>query len=78
MSEQPQTNWVWADDNGGMQGATADLDDKTIMWFDAPGCACGDADDAQPIADFLARGSRYVTPPNDVLEEMRVALQGYA
>lgn len=78
MDEQPQTSWIWGDDSGGTQGATADLDTKTIMWFEAPGCACGGADDAQPIADFLERGSRFVTPPDDVLAEMRAALSDYA
>ncbi len=78
MAKQPQSNWVWADDSGGMMGATADLDDKKIMWFDQPGCACGDYEDAQTIADFLAKGPRYLNPPADVLEEMRVALKDYA
>jgi hypothetical protein len=73
-----QLSWVWTDENGGMQGAIADLQQRVVHWFEAPGCACGSHDDAQTIRDFLARGSRYLNPPDDVLAEMRAALAPYA
>lgn len=73
-----QLNWVWADEHGGMQGATADLERRVVYWFDAPGCACGDHDETQSIADFMSRGARFLNPPDDVIDEMRAALQPYA
>jgi hypothetical protein len=79
MTNKPQTNWVWQDEHSGsMMGVTVDLDRKTLQWFDAPGCACGDHEDMQSIGDFLQKGSRYLNPPDDVIAEMQSELRQFA
>ncbi len=76
---KPQDAWMWRDeDSGGTMGATVDYDERKILWFDQPGCACGGADGEQAIADFLARGTRALTVPDDVEAEMRAVLADYA
>lgn len=79
MSASVQTAWIWHDTSSGdVMGATADLDARNIMWFDQPGCACGGPEDYQTIADFLKNGAKVLTPPEDVLQEMRAQLAQYA
>lgn len=68
------TSWIWADAvSGGVKGARIDIAAGYIEWVDQPGCACGDAVARQNIADFLANDP-LESPPPDVLEEMRVAV----
>lgn len=70
-----QKQWMWQNEaNGGVQAAIADFDDNIIMWFDEPGCACAGNDAEQTFADFMDVGPRALTPPDDVVEEMRSAL----
>jgi hypothetical protein len=79
MAIPPQTSWIWHDEaTGGVMGVAADLDDRTLTWFDQPGCACGGPEDVQSIADFMTRGAKYLDPPPDIITEMRAALAAYA
>ena len=79
MTAAPQTSWIWHDEaTGGVMGVVADLDKRTLTWFDQPGCACGGPEDAQSIADVMARGPRFLDPPAEVLAEMEAALAAYA
>jgi hypothetical protein len=66
--------WLWADENGGTQGVTVDYPHGKLLWYDNPGCACGDSTHEQTIADFLQKGARYAEPPDDIVAEMRAAL----
>jgi hypothetical protein len=61
--------------SNGVSAVVADFDDERIMWFEEPGCACGGNDSEQTFADFLARGPRFLVPPDDVLEELKATLQ---
>ena len=70
-----QKSWMWSSNNNGVEGAYIDLDDGTVQWFDEPGCACSGSDSEQKIEDFIAKGPRFIVPPNDVLEEMRAYIQ---
>ena len=79
MATAPQTAWIWQDDmTQSVMGATADLDERLIRWWDQPGCACGDSRFTQAIADFISNGPAWFSPPDDVLGEMRSALSPYA
>lgn len=71
MAEQIQTAWMWHDEHSMMvKGATVDLDDQIIQYYDEPGCACTDSAHIQTITHFLEKGA--IQPvPDDVLEEMR-------
>ncbi|MCY4072635.1 MAG: hypothetical protein OXG60_15175 [Chloroflexi bacterium] len=74
MTGDTPTSWIWADEaSGGVKGARIDLAASVIEWVDQPGCACGDAIARQPIADFSEKGP-LETPPADVLDEMRDAV----
>lgn len=74
MSEKIQTAWMWQNHDGSVAGATIDLDDALIQWYASLGCACGSSDGEQSIADFLQRGPRFGNPPQDVYDEMKMAL----
>ena len=69
--EKVTTSWVWPSPAGGVHGAYLDTDDKTIQWYDEPGCACAGSDALQSLAQFLDDGPGALTPPEDVLREMR-------
>lgn len=74
-TKAPKTTWIWQDEvSGGVMGAVVDLDERLIQWLDQPGCACGDSNSEQTIADFLARGPRWIMPPADIEAEMRAEL----
>jgi len=74
-AKEPKTAWMWQDEySGGVMGAVVDLDERVIQWLDQPGCACGDSESEQTIADFLAKGPRWVHPPAEVEAEMRAEL----
>jgi len=70
-SNSVTTSWVWPSPAGGVHGAYLDKDDKTIQWYDEPGCACGGSDGVQTLAKFLQDGPGALTPPDNVLSEMR-------
>lgn len=66
------TNWMWQDEgSGGVKGAVANPERKTISWFNEPGCACGDSEFTQAFQEFLQKGPIYINPPTDVLDEIR-------
>ncbi|MCS6836371.1 MAG: hypothetical protein NZ750_10175 [Anaerolineae bacterium] len=64
-------HFMWADDSGGVQGAVLDLEAGCIQWFDQPGCACGEDEQFQSLSDFMAQGSVYLSPPPEVVAEIR-------
>ena len=70
-----EKQWLWANTSGGSSAAIADFDDETILWLEEPGCACSTHSNVQKFADFLNKGARHLSPPDDVLMEMREALQ---
>jgi hypothetical protein len=70
-----QKSWMWASHNGGVEGAIIELEENRVQWFDEPGCACAGSDNEQKLEDFIANGSRFLSPPNDVIEEMRAYIQ---
>lgn len=77
-AKTPKTTWMWQDEaSGGVMGAIVNLDERRIQWLDQPGCACGDSNSEQTIADFLAKGPRWLQPPLDVETEMRSELADY-
>ncbi|MGB7338806.1 MAG: hypothetical protein WBC91_07950 [Phototrophicaceae bacterium] len=71
-----QKSWMWADNSSnGVGGAIIDLEEDRVQWFDQPGCACGGSTMQQTIADFREKGSRFLMPPADVMEEMQTFIQ---
>jgi hypothetical protein len=70
-----EKQWLWANSSGGTSAAIADFEDGTILWLDEPGCACSTHNNVQKFTDFLTKGARYLSPPEDVLAEIREALQ---
>jgi hypothetical protein len=71
-----QKQWMWQNEaSGGVQAVIVDFDDDIVRWFDEPGCSCSSNDSQQTIEDFLARGPRFIVPPDDVLAEMRDSLK---
>jgi len=78
MPDQPTTtSWMWPRNNG-VQGATLNLETGRIHWYDNPGCACDDNSQEQTVDDFVKNGPLYGNPPEDVLAEMRAALEAIA
>lgn len=76
MDKKPlTTSWMWRQDDGEIWGLTLNLEKQTLEWFDGIGCACGDSFAEQSIEDFRRRGAHYGSPPDDVLAEVRAALQ---
>lgn len=73
--EKITTSWIWPSPAGGVHGAYLDTDEQTIQWFDEPGCACSGSDALQTLAQFLSDGPGALSPPDDVLQEMRNAAQ---
>jgi len=69
------TSWVWPSPAGGVHGAHLDADDQTSHWFDEPGCACAGSDGVQSLTELLQGGPGALTPPDDVLTEMRKSAQ---
>lgn len=71
-----QKQWMWHNEaSGGVQAAIADFDENVILWFEEPGCACGGDNGEQTFTDFLDIGPRALTPPDDVLAEMRESVR---
>lgn len=76
MSEKIETAWMWATDDGGVNGVTIDTIDKKIMWFeDAAACACGDSAAVQSFEQFEQRGPALFTIPLDVETALRQSVQ---
>lgn len=69
-----QKSWMWPNNNGGVEGAVIDLEDGMIQWYNEPGCACAGSESEQSIEDFLLKGPRFILPPEDILDEMKIAL----
>jgi hypothetical protein len=65
---------MWPHDDG-VQGVTLNLDTRRLRWYDNPGCACGDNAQEQTVEDFLISGPLYGSPPQDVIDEMRVVVE---
>jgi hypothetical protein len=70
-----QKSWMWASHTGGVEGAIIELEENRVQWFDELGCACSASDNEQKLEDFIANGSHFLTPPDDVIEEMRTYIQ---
>ena len=71
-----QKSWMWHNDkSNGVEGATIDLEEDRVQWFDEPGCSCSGSTMEQTIADFQEKGPRFIMPPADVLEEMQEMLK---
>ena len=70
-----QKSWMWPNNKSGVEGAYIDLDTGTVQWFDEPGCACAGSNSEQSIEEFMAKGPRFIIPPDDVLEEMKLMIR---
>lgn len=78
MTLKPETAWMWPTPAGGVNGASIDPDTLKIIWYeDAAACACGDSSAVQDFTQFDARGP-VLSPPDDVLAEIRAALVYYS
>ena len=76
MTDKIQTAWMWRDEQtDSIAGVTVDIEQGVLQWYDEPGCACAGSNAEQTVSDFLETGSRIARPPDDVLAEMRMALQ---
>lgn len=65
-------SWMWGNEgSGGVSGARINTEKGVIQWFNEPGCACAGSDFEQSTADFLENGTRFITPPDDILAEMQ-------
>ncbi len=69
-----QTAWMWATDNGGVNGAKIDTERKIVQWFDEIGCACDDSTDVQTYAQFRENGAMFTDAPEDVIEELSASV----
>lgn len=79
MTNSPNTAWMWATDDGGVNGATLDQIQGRVLWFaDAGACACGDSSAVQSFEQFVQKGAYLDSIPADVLAEMRYAVNFYA
>lgn len=71
----PQTAWMWPTPDGGVNGASIDAESRSIIWYDdAAACACGDSSAVQDFAGFEQRGP-VLTPPDEVLAQLRAAVR---
>lgn len=67
----PTTSWMWANENGGVNGVNIDVDGEKIHWFDdAVACACGDSSAVQNFEHFEQSGPIFGNIPGDILEEL--------
>ena len=79
MTNLPNTAWMWATDDVGVNGATIDQIQGRVLWFaDAGACACGDSSAVQSFEQFVQKGAYLDTIPDDVLAEMRQSVAYYA
>ncbi|MBI5668864.1 MAG: hypothetical protein HZC41_12730 [Chloroflexi bacterium] len=75
MSDKPvNTSWMWKEDDGSVWGLVIHTDEQTVEWYDSIGCACDDGFQEQTFDDFLAKGPRYGTPPDDVVDEVYASI----
>ena len=76
MTDKIQTAWMWRDEQtDSIAGVLIDIELGVLQWYDEPGCACAGSNAEQTVSDFLETGPRIARPPDDVLAEMRMALQ---
>ncbi|PJF29545.1 MAG: hypothetical protein CUN52_07820 [Phototrophicales bacterium] len=79
MTNPPNTAWMWATDDGGVNGATIDQIRGRVLWFeDAAACACGDSSAVQSFEQFVQKGAYLPDIPDDVLSELRQSVAYYA
>jgi len=79
MTKSPNTAWMWATDDGGVNGVTIDQIQGKVMWFeDAAACACGDSSAVQSFEQFVQKGAYLDTIPADTLAELRQSVSFYA
>ncbi|MCU0480997.1 MAG: hypothetical protein MUE54_07265 [Anaerolineae bacterium] len=75
----PNTAWMWATDDGGVNGVTIDQIQGRVMWFeDAGACACGDSSAVQSFEQFVQKGAYLDSIPDDTLSELRHSVTFYA
>lgn len=76
MTNRPvNTSWMWRAGMG-TNGVTIDLDDGILMWLDdTAGCACWDSAAEQTYAEFQMNGPAFGNTPEDVLAEIREAVE---
>ena len=68
------TSWMWAADNGGVNGASVDTEQLLIHWYDSVGCACGDSAAVQTFTQFREKGSPLGQLDTDIYQEMTATL----
>ena len=79
MTKLPNTAWMWATDDGGVNGATIDQIQGHVLWFaDAGACACGDSSYVQSFQHFVERGAYLEGIPSDTLTELCQSVAYYA
>lgn len=74
MNDQPiNTAWMWKADDG-LNGMKINQDRRMIEWYDSVGCACGDSTETQSYGEFLSKGPKFASMPEDVESEVRESL----
>lgn len=75
MAENPlKTAWMWATEDGEMNGMTIDTSHKRLDWFDGIGCACGDSSAVQSYTEYQRKGSPLGELPDDVKAEIDASI----
>jgi len=70
------TAWMWANGQGGVNGANVDVEAKRIYWYDdAAACACGTSAAVQNFEQFLQDGGVFGDMPDDVAAEMHATVK---
>ncbi|MBC6956288.1 MAG: hypothetical protein DWB44_08925 [Chloroflexi bacterium] len=78
VAERINTEWMWANEDGGVNGLKVDPDREVLEWFDEIGCACEDADYVQSYAHYHEYGPAFSNIPDDVVEQLERALKHFA
>lgn len=68
------TAWMWPLESGGVNGLKIDRERGALLWYDEIGCACDDATVTQTYAHYLAHGPAFDDAPDDVLAELKTAV----
>lgn len=71
---KPATSWMWRDEDGGVQGADLNLEQRVVRWYEAMACACEDNKLEQTFEDYLRRGAHYADPPQAIEDEIRASV----
>lgn len=75
MAERITTEWMWANEDGGVNGLKVDAERAVLEWFDDLGCACGDASHIQSFVHYYEHGPVFSDVPDDVVEQLQRALK---